>query len=871
MPTRKLTETITMLKFHKYLAISAAISVAALASCSVLEDDQHYVDENLDGIVFRFDCGDSFDVKAPIDKPGEAALNENLLSSVEVFMYPDGGTGSDAVVHAYFTNVQTTANYNVSITDGIVAMLCPNNAEKFRIYAIANYPRIVAAVEGDDPEDLSNTSVPTLEAKLQSIEMTGSNVSTPQSKFLMATDGALLSERVNPRNTTVVTNTVRLKRVAAKVSILVRVADEYEFDNTIIISGDTTVRHERWNPDLNGMKIYLVNGSKTGQVSGLPIENQVPFQYQELQFKHGNSDGEVYPYTSYAPRLDNQGNKVYDANGDLIFDATTESGIFYPSTYPFYSYPKQWNYGADDEPYLKLVIPWVRQRDDNQGISQLQKQYYYRVYCPGTPNPSGSEGAYDAEFIRNNWYKILLNVGILGSETDGGEVTLSGSYYIVDWQEREKGTTQQGQTEPTGVNDSDKEAEIKGARYLFVNDQFFELFNIEDLSIPYITSDDCEIADVYAKKYKFNSSQKDSTDTRNPAEWDIDIHLETTLTGGHIVLNHPLNNDTNGTEYDVSPYYITFTLRQRSNHNYAKTITVYQYPAIMIDLERNDGSASNDHGHTYVNNGQRLSWVGNTSGTSSGTNTNFNMVIIETTVLPPDSKYMLGDPRTSYVDNIYYHNRGNNLNNNSTYNSGNNYETWPNVTDAQRANTNNKWSYSSTSVQGNNRQLSWYYPVDRTSAANNIIAPRFRVASSHGATNALNYQNAFRRCASYQEAGYPAGRWRLPTVAEVTYAMKLNADGKIERLFGSSGTNNNGKYSLYWCNSGYISVRDGEDAQSKQPPTAYPGETTSSENVYVRCVYDDWYWDGMTITVNGTTKDVSKVDVGTFTWGDVQR
>ena len=31
---------------------------------------------------------------------------------------------------------------------------------------------------------------------------------------------------------------------------------------------------------------------------------------------------------------------------------------------------------------------------------------------------------------------------------------------------------------------------------LFVNDEFFELFNIEDLSIPYITSDDCEIANV---------------------------------------------------------------------------------------------------------------------------------------------------------------------------------------------------------------------------------------------------------------------------------------------------------------------------------------------------------------------------------------
>ena len=869
-----------MLKFHKYLAISAAISVAALASCSVLEDDQHYVDENLDGIVLRFDCGDSFDVKATTDKPGEAAYNENILSSVEVFMYPDNGTGSNAVVHAYFTNVQTTANYNVSVTDAIVAALCPNNAEKFRIYAIANYPRIVAAVQGNATEDLSNTSVPELEAKLQSIEMTGNNVDTPQSKFLMATDGATLTDRVNPRNTTVVTTTIKLKRVAAKISILVRVADEYEFDNTIIISGDTTVRHERWNPQLTGMKIYLVNGSKTGQVSGLPVETQVPFQYQELQFKHGDGDGEIYPYTSYAPRVDNEGEYIYDANGDLIFDATTENGTFYPSTYPFYSYPKQWNYGSDDEPYLKLVIPWVRQRDDNQGISTLQKQYYYRVYCPGTPNPAGSAGEYDAEFVRNNWYKILLNVGILGSETDGGEVTLSGSYYIVDWQEREKGTTQQGQTEPTGVNDSDKEAEIKGARYLFVNNEFFELFNIENLSIPYITSDDCEIANVSAKKYLFSSTQKDSTTTTNPASWDIDVHLETTLTGGHIVFNHPLNNDTNGTTYDVSPYYITFTLRQRSNHNYAKTITVYQYPAIMIDLERNDVTTSPYS--AYVNNGtvsgSNPTWsLGSVPGSGTSSNNNYNMVVIQTTVLPSDSDYMLGDPRTSYIDNLNFSKNGNNYT-----------DKWPEVTGVNRDAADTKWSANTSSIQGTTRRLTYYYPVNPESESDDIIAPKFRIASSRGATQKMTYANAFRRCASYQEYGYPAGRWRLPTVAEVMYIAKLNADGKIERLLGGETiTNGNTSYSEtwqaskttsychteYWCNSGYMIVYDGKDSNwvtnngGKLPSPEMGGTYSTSDTKYVRCVYDDWYWSDMAL--NGT--DVSHVDKSPFKWGDMSR
>ena len=89
--------------------------------------------------------------------------------------------------------------------------------------------------------------------------------------------------------------------------------------------------------------------------------------------------------------------------------------------------------------------------------------YYYRVYCPATAIDISN-----AEFVRNNWYKVVLNIGILGSEMDGGEMVINGQYYVVNWQERETGSGGSG----TGVNDSDKEAEIKGARYLFLRATF---------------------------------------------------------------------------------------------------------------------------------------------------------------------------------------------------------------------------------------------------------------------------------------------------------------------------------------------------------------------------------------------------------------
>ena len=149
--------------------------------------------------------------------------------------------------------------------------------------------------------------------------------------------------------------------------------------------------------------------------------------------------------------------------------------------------------------------------------------------------------------------------------------------------------------------------------------------------------------------------------------------------------------------------------------------------------------------------------------------------------------------------------------------------------------------------------MTYYYPSDNSSDADNIIAPRFRIASSKGATQPMTYANAFRRCATYQEDGYPAGRWRVPTKAEIEYIAQLNADGKIDLLLGSeTGT------TPYWCNSGYVVVETGETP-------IYTPSTTNNEDTYVRCVYDDWYWS------NTDYSRLATGQRGNFRWGDLQR
>lgn len=829
----------------------AAVIVALLPACSFKENGP-WERAAVQGISLMFSSAEDFQVKATVDSVGIDALNENKLESVEYFLYQDGRTDQDAVWHGYLTNVRVLTAYSVAMTDDVVAnVLCPNNAQYFYVYAIANHPRIVPDPGAGGTEDLSGTSVPALAARTQDLEFvtTGENegnVVTTQSKFLMATEEPLKVGPIKRRQTTIASARVELKRAASKVSVLVRVTPFVTITNTVTIGTTTITRDEIWRPRIDEMTVYLVNGSKTGLVSGLAQNSPEQFTYQALSFDQ--TKGERHTYYSYNLLTDDEGHPVNE-QGELLgeddsycYEEVQNTGVFFPCVAPFYSYPEKWSYGSDTEPYLKLVVPWDREAGD--GFGATSKQYYYRVYCPAS---SGDGTTYDAEFLRNHWYKVILNVGILGSETDGGEIIINGNYYVADWQERDTGSANPEEPgQETGVNDSDKEAEIKGARYLFVNKQAFELFNVNSLVIPYITSDPCEIVDVEAKKFIFSGTTKTESTTTNLSDWGITLQLITNANGAHISFQHKLNNDTTSSDYDVSEYIVTFTLRQADNSSYAKEITIYQYPAIMIDLETNDVTTSPYS--AYVNNSQSSSfnsnntyYLGSQPGSGSSGTSNYNMVIIQTTVLPADSDYMLGDPRVNAIDNL-------NAN-------------WPNNTNTGAVTTD--WSAQAPSIQGTDRRLTYYYPVDRN--ASNIIAPKFRVASSRGTTQPVTYANAFRRCASYQEYGYPAGRWRVPTAAEIQYITKLSTDGMIERLFGTS---NNNETSDYWCNDGYITVYDGTNAASKTPPVLHPGVTSKNSNTWVRCVYDDWYWDDMKL--NG--EDVSQVTPKTtFKWGDMSR
>ena len=458
----------------RYTVIFALIIAAALSGACI-ERIIPSEEEMLPGINLRFSLGDFPETKAKIDSAGVTSLNENKLNSVEYFIYPDNGTGSDAVMHGYLSNVvANTRVYSVPVTDDIVnTVLCPGSSRYFKIYAIANHPRIIPEAA---TENLSHTSVAELEALTRDLDtdsQTGNILST-QNSFLMSTNGAFRVGPVEKRATNVVSARIPLERVAAKITILVRLEESVTISNTVVINGVSDVRNEVWIPRPSQMQVYLVNTAITGQVSGQPVASSPLMQYPTMEFSRTST--ETHSYSTFTP--------VLDGNGDVTdYTEVTHEGQFTPCEAPFYTNPISWEYGSETEPYIKLMIPWDRQPGVSTGgisYGSASKNYYYRIYCPG----DAIDGSH-AQFVRNNWYKIVLNVGVLGSDTDGGESIINGKYYVVDWQERD--TASGGSGTESGVNDSDKEAEIKGARYLFVNKNEYPasfLFDVTTLIFP---------------------------------------------------------------------------------------------------------------------------------------------------------------------------------------------------------------------------------------------------------------------------------------------------------------------------------------------------------------------------------------------------
>ena len=756
----------------------------------------------------------------------DGRLHENLISTVDIFFYPGTDTLSDATYHIYRDygeNGRIKSDIlRLPITSGeINTLIFPSQQgiTKCYVFAIVNYrgpnpdsSQLLVSKDANDEDILSGTSLPELKAKVVTTNFitpggdkpeveSSENRSHYHPDFMMSGG---VSMALRGRNQYLAGSaTVPLTRYACKMTVGVNVVPQ------------VPVGDEVWEPMLESMEIYLVDAVRNVSLGGHMPEtpSYVNFRNNSMMFT--------------------------DLNGNLLFE---KEGDYY-QTYPFYMYPQQWKYGftesPDKEPYLKLVLPWKRVLG-----AYAQKQFYYKVFIPDDYRDGNV-----CRFVRNNWYHIDVNVSILGAETDDDTVAPDITLYVVDWQDK---------------NIVIKNADIGKARYLSVDKDSYTIYNQESCRLPYVSShpvlmpeEDIKVGRLYFGEEAEGRSVLGGTVIVAGASDIFDegtkyINYSTSqrkaLNGGKdwfedkesaIVFTHKLESDYTNPSFDYSYYKIQFSLVHADHPDdilYKKQQTVVQYPAIYLDRTPNPDTindsgelSTTEHGgYVYVNGGQ----YSQTDYDNQGGNTanlwkvvcynggGTDMYKITATVLPPDSGFVIGDPRSS-----------------STVQFRNDYVSARYITEN-----------GDLSAENEKRALTWYYPTDETSRTDNMIAPSFRISTKLSGTYVrakIDREGARARCSAFQESGFPAGRWRLPTMAEISFSAQLSANNVFTWQFND----------VYWSANGVVNVD-----KNSGTVTPSPGSTKA----YVRCVYDSWYWgDDRVLDVDGMPS--------IFVWGDKER
>ena len=801
----------------RYAIVLVALALAAFCAASCLQSDPIQEETKMEGIVLRLDTGDmQLATKAqPDTRPGDedGAFNENLLSgSAQVFFF-DTEAGDDTPAR-WNQSIPITGNLlQIQVTMADLAAMfgsrTPQAGAQATVIVTANYDG--AAFDMAGHKYTKN--------EIKAMQLASADWSQhPQDYFVMLSDETVIT-LIDPTSITPATGTVQMRRRAAKVTFRLTIAEEIAVENysyTTDTDGNITPHKsiELWRPVLDKMTVYSQYFMKDGVLGGTPTH--VPNDKNSTQLFTGVDNPHLLVETTQTMarernvfRTDDQGHYIQDEDGNYVTDSLTVDVPLFVTKFndgdgnpsndvdgPLYTYPVTWSPGIETEPFLKLIIPW------QSGSDGRIKYYYYKV-------PFMTE-ALEA----NHWYEVTLDVQILGGEEEL-PVPLNATYHVVDW-----------------VSGTQAETATVQARYLSVPVKSFTMYNVEELEIPMISSHACEIVpgSVTITKPYYGTGTAPTYD-------EDDIESLTVVSQEEIYLKHTLNN-TMGSQLDVAPYTIKFTVRHIDDYDYYADITVLQYPAIYMEpkWDMSETTSFSDKTNMYgnvfidgyyarVNGRYRSTSDSGNSSSSTGqggtldspygklsqfvaTDDQRNMTMITVTSFTDDSKsysinngseqydYIIADPRT-------------------TTKSWNSLTAW--------------WNGSETTAW-TAAQIAPIKIAATDDEYRNYIAPQFMISSKWGRNQGGKqaWENAQRRCATYQEAGYPAGRWRLPTEAEVMFIVNLERYGYIEELF-VNGTD-------YWiANQSVVTVNTSGESEVEK-------ETSTTATHTQRCVYDTWYW-----------------------------
>lgn len=810
-------------------------------------------------------CSDA--VEAPVNEvtpnsPGSITINlsnssmtrtlesdnsENLIENVAIGLYVDSPDETQSPVA--FQTFEGFKDYNkhqvvMQLTDEMIATLFEGHGNQCQMFAVANLPAGSTIPENPTIEDLKKIPV---SSNFRTLKVQPSFVMTGEGKVTYTPPTG--SEKIGSAS-----GSATLYRAAAKIRLNLQIPDTIHVGNAT----DFVV----WEPVKNNIRALMNNGVQ--QAISSPV---------------GTGDNFWKPTASTAYY-----NSTLIEGSERGFTNTGTGTYTYVMDVPFYTYPNSWNETAaeDRKTSLTLIVNWGIRGQESWNT------FYYQIPITPVKLP---------HIDKNYSYTVNLKLGMLGSLTPEEEFHLEDlSYQIVDWG-NENVDVDIKDFRYLVVNPNvvtfDNEANMV---IPFYSSHPVELSNItmSFKRFNFYTGTNGDVVDITVPQSKLNNSiwthqetvngvtttvrdtictfnvVKDPTTNqlslvvKHPLEvWTPVNNNSTSITTGNTVnltgnsgtgnqtldrvtnsINH-FNRPTNP-EAPYSAYTFNVHIAHKDKPDYASDITITQYPAMYIEAKRNPGGGNSDKGNVWVNaaNGTGGDYGGVWGISSTASNKNPNMYVINISQLDAGSEFIIGDPRLDQINNSL-----DVRNNGSLTTASTNAATW---------------DTSSTSLyyEGNNRNrhLTYYYPTEevaQTATKGKMIAPKIRIASSFGVTQMLYRNYARRRVAVYQELGCPAGRWRLPTYSELLYIIRLSSTGKIPMLFNHYPNGDSREsYCRYWTAQGLYRINsDGTLTKADDSNTGG-----------VKGIYDEWYWENsqyqITPDANGNYS---------YTLGDVPR
>ena len=755
-------------------------------------------------IILRLDPSSGVQTKAATER-GKDALNENRINTIDCFFFKTGETDSPAIFRAIGRTVEDAPSdstecyvkiyYNDEIARNLFGSSTGGSCEAF---VIAN-----ASITYNSASTLTELRQSVIEYDFSQQEVQPYFVMCSRETAQVTLYTTTTTVDGEPKTISTAAGRVPLYRCASKVQLYLRLP-------STLTDGSENCEYAPCPDRLGGIQVRLSSGAKKA-------------------YAHGDYTLSPSDYISYGDRTIGLTSALIEGKEDYNYTHT-----------PFYSYPMTWSDLSDNAANFVFSIPWHMVKNaEGEEVDGEPERRYYKI----SANVAGRK------FEANGFYRTFVYVQSRGEETlDNAEPLDECSYIISPW-------VHEGNASSAGSESIS--GEFVRYTFLVVEPDEVILNNQASYTFNFKSSSDLKDSKVIIDKvcfYKYtygagvlneitvgdNESTVAQRTSGNASFIDKNKYsVSYNYAKGEIYFSHDLDE-----VYEQRDIYLTIT----NKDNISQQVKIHQKPAIMLQVKSEAGDVfvngffgrvqNATFGTSYTQNGVSYKYA-----VPGGTN-NTNHI-----VPPSDTPYgtvtkgtnINSSISTSFYTTVIGVSAFNESTNTYTYSfSSDTYETEYRIGDprVEAGDVYSSWSVSNYLYgmsENSGLRRAWSSPekiliTSQAEADRSLIAPKILVSSALNAmSGGVTFDNAVKRGATYQEAGYPAGRWRLPTEAEMAFIVSRQKDKTIPNLYATN--------TLYWAASGRLLYVPSDSSSPIEFRTPTAGQSQSC-----RFVYDLWYW-----------------------------